>query len=100
MDIIDYLNSKEFRYRARRACYTYIGCIVLAALIGLLVTLLSSCGTSGEIASGNVTNVYINSSITNDTSTVQLVSDDYIIQSIETQDEGARLIVTLVRKNL
>jgi len=100
MNWIDFISCEDFRRRVRKACYMYIYCIALAFLIGLVIALFSSCGTSGEIGNGNVTNVYINSSVSNESSTVQLISDDYLIESIETQDEGARLIVTLVRKSL
>jgi len=65
-----------------------------------LMFVMTSCGTSGEIGNGNTTNVYINSSITSESSSVSLISDDYEIQSIETQDDGNVVIVTLIRKSL
>jgi len=100
MNLIDYICSEDFRLRVRRAFKAYLFCAVVTILICLAVTLFSSCGTSGHLLSENVTNVYINSSISNETSTVQLISDDYSIESIESLDDGTRIIVTLVRKSL
>lgn len=102
MTNLEYLNSPRFRVRLRRAvrtyCRLYLGAILLALLICALVTILDSCGSSGDIGAGNVTNLYFNSSVSNAETSVQLISDDYQIQSIETQDDGNIVIVTLIRK--
>lgn len=106
MTTLEYLNSPRFRVRVRQAlrCWfrTYIRVYVvgfaLVMLICSLLLLLNGCGSSGDIGSSNVTNLYINSSVTNDERSVQLISADYQIQSIETQDDGNIVIVTLMRK--
>jgi len=64
------------------------------------MVMMTACGTSGEIGNGNTTNVYINSSVSSQSNTVSLISDDYDIQSIETQDDGNIVIITLIRKEL
>jgi len=99
MNWIDFISCEDFRRRVRKACYVYIYCIALAFLIGLVITLFSSCGTSGEIGNGNTTNVYINSSVS-ESSSISLISDDYDIQSIESQNDGNIIIVTLIKKSL
>jgi len=65
----------------------------------VLMLVMTSCGTSGEIGNGNTTNVYINSSIS-ESSSISLISDDYDIQSIESQNDGNIIIVTLVKRSL
>lgn len=102
MTNLEYLNSPQFRVRLRRAARfyfrVYLGSIFLALLICTLLLILNGCGSSGDIGAGNVTNLYINSSVTNEEKSVQLISDDYQIQSIETQEDGNIVIVTLIRK--
>jgi len=100
MNFFDFISTDDFRHRVRKAFYTYIFCIVLAFLIALIITMFTSCGTSGHLLSENVTNVYINSSVTSESSSVSLISDDYEIQSIESQNDGNIIIVTLIKKVL
>lgn len=107
MTNLEYLNSPRFRVHLRQAlrCWfrTYIRVyavgFALVMLICSLLLILNGCGSSGDIGAGNVTNLYINSSV-NEEKSVQLVSDDYQIQSIETQDNGNIVIVTLIRCEL
>lgn len=93
-DAIYDLQVRSIWYRLKIA----VGIVITMLLITGICCLFTSCGSSGEIASGNVTNLYINSSILSSESSVQLISDDYQIQSIETQDDGNIVIVTLIRR--